>query len=354
MQEILQLDNGAEEMEVFNGFFRRRHKYITLGKITDFLAVENIDLLNRDSMIFNLKTLDTAGESEITFFMNPKYTKNLKTTEAEYCLINKDNISRAPEKLKLVIVQDVHYAYAKILDYLYSVPQFFLKASVAAGAWVDPSAEIGSDVEIQHGAYIGERVKIGNGCKICANAIIGHNCQIGDGTYIGPNSTLLYSRVGRNVVVQSGANIGQCGFGFAPRIDCNYKIPHVGLVLIGDGVEIGAGSSIDRGVLEDTVIGQNTKIDNLIQIAHGVKIGANCFLAAQVGIAGGTSVGDYVQMGGKVGIAGHLKIGSRVKIAAYSGVTKDIEDDAAVGGYPAMPIGDWKKSTVILKKLIRR
>jgi UDP-3-O-[3-hydroxymyristoyl] glucosamine N-acyltransferase len=354
MQTILQLDGGAEGTWASGDFFRRRREHVTIAEVASFLRIENIESLYGDGKITDLKTLSSAGRDEVTFFLNPKYVNDLKTTRAEYCLIDGKNVHMVPDLVEPIIVQNVHYAYARILDCLYLVPQFLVRPSISTRAWVDPTAEIGSGVEIQPNVYVGERVKIGNNCKICTNVTINHNCQIGDRTYIGPNSVLSYARVGSDVVIQNGVNIGQCGFGFAHEKGFNYKIPQIGLVLIGDDVEIGSGTTIDRGALDDTVIGNNTKIDNLVQIAHGVKIGMGCFLAAQVGIAGSTKIGNHVQMGGKVGVVGHLTIGDGAKIAAGSGVAKNVAEGTSVGGCPAMPINDWIKSTVVLKNLARR
>ncbi|MDR1494804.1 MAG: UDP-3-O-(3-hydroxymyristoyl)glucosamine N-acyltransferase [Rickettsiales bacterium] len=353
MQNIIQLAKDLSGAKVFNGFFRRRCEYITLGKINGLVAVKNIEDLDKEDRVYDMKVLSSAGKGEITFFMNPRYAKDMETTKASYCLVGRDNVRLLPAGVRAVVVDNVHSAYAKTLDYLYFVPQFMLKPSIATGAWVDPTAEIGSDVEIQQNSYVGERVKIGNGCKICANVVIGHDCQIGNGTYLGPNSTISYAKIGANCVIQNGANIGQCGFGFAYDKGFNYKIPQIGLVIIGDNVEIGSSTCIDRGALEDTVIGKDTKIDNLVQIAHGVRVGIGCFMAAQVGIAGSAVIGNYVQIGGKAGILGHISIGDGAKIAACSGVAKSVAAGAVVAGIPAMVMGDWLKSTVVLKKLVR-
>ncbi|MDR3078761.1 MAG: UDP-3-O-(3-hydroxymyristoyl)glucosamine N-acyltransferase [Rickettsiales bacterium] len=353
LQSVLQLAGDLVEAERFNDFFRRRHRHITLGEIDELARVENIGDLDREKRVYNLRALRSAEEGDITFFANPRYARDLGSTKASYCLVARDSIRLLSPSTRAVVVANVQSAFARILDYLYAVPRFLLKPSVATGAWVDPTASIGPGVEIEQNSHLGERVVVARGCKICANVVIGHDCQLGEGTYVGPNSTLAYARIGANCVIQNGVNIGQCGFGFAPEKDFNYKIPQVGLVLLGDNVEIGSGTCVDRGTLENTTIGSNTKIDNMVQIAHGVRIGVGCLLAAQVGIAGSSVIGDYVHIGGQVGIAGHLTIGDRVKIAACSGVAKDVEAGAMVAGSPAMAMGSWLRSTVILKKLAK-
>ncbi|GHU28028.1 UDP-3-O-acylglucosamine N-acyltransferase [Bacilli bacterium] len=354
MQNILELERNLKKFGKFGDFFHKKNEYITVAEINSLVTVRNFATLVADDKIYGLSTLTSATANEATFLSNVKYVRYLKNTKAGYCIIDEKYEHHIPEGVKPIVVADVHYAFAIILDYFYFVPQFLVSPGVDAGAWVDSTANIGIDSEIQHGAVIGKNVTIGKGCKICANAVIGHDCQIGDGTYIGSNSTISYAKIGKNVVIQNGVNIGQCGFGFAHEKGFNHKIPQIGIVIVGDNVEIGSASCIDRGALEDTVIGDNTKIDNLVQIAHGVKIGVGCFIAAQVGIAGSTKIGNYVQIGGKAGIIGHIEIGDQVQIAAHSGIAKSVENGTAVAGCPAMPIAEWRKSVMIIKRLATR
>jgi UDP-3-O-[3-hydroxymyristoyl] glucosamine N-acyltransferase len=312
-----------------------------------------VSLDSRDR-ICGLDTLTGAEREEATFLSNLKYKNDLGKTKAKYCLVNRNHVQYIPPEVIPIIVGNVQHAYAILLNHLYSVPQFLVEPGVAAEAWVDPRAKIGSGTEIQCGARIGDGVVIGNNCKICANVVINHGCQIGDRTYIGANSSVSYAKIGADVIIQNGVNIGQCGFGFYHHAGFNYKIPQLGLVIIGNDVEIGSGTCIDRGALEDTVIGDNSKLDNLVHIGHGVSVGSGCFITAQAGISGSVKIGNYVQIAGKAAIAGHLTIGNGVKIAACSGVTKNLGDGATVGGFPAMPIEDWRRTTVAVKKLIKR
>ena len=195
---------------------------------------------------------------------------------------------------------------------------------------------------------------IGSNCLIGANTVILSGVVIGDNTIIDPNCTIAYSIIGSNVKIHNGVRIGQDGFGFAQNENVNLKMPQLGRVLIKDNVEIGSNCSIDRGTGPDTIIGEGTKLDNLVQIGHNAVLGKNCILVAQSGISGSTQIGNNVIIGGQVGIAGHLKIGNNVRIAAKSGVMKNIEDGMTVGGIPSVPIKDWHRQTIILKQLTKR
>jgi UDP-3-O-[3-hydroxymyristoyl] glucosamine N-acyltransferase len=353
MQRILQSRADFEKTTPYGRFFRRRKEYLTIEEIGRLIQLENINQLRSMDKIYDIKVLELADKNELTFFNNDKYLPRLHNTKAGYCLLTDNHKADLPKNVTPLLVKNVYNAYAVLLDHLYLIPQFVVNPGVAAGAFVDSSANIGTDTEIQPGAHVEKDVQVGTGCKICANAVIGYGCRLGNNTYVGPNSTVYHAEIGNCVVIKSNCNIGQNGFGFAPQKGFNYKIPHRSHVEIGDYVEIGSSTCVDQGVLENTVIASHTKIDNLVQIAHGVKIGSGCFIAAQVGIAGSAVIGDHVQVGGKAGIANHVKIGSGVQIAACSGVTKDLEENTVVGGFPAVPIKEWQRSIALLRKLAK-
>jgi UDP-3-O-[3-hydroxymyristoyl] glucosamine N-acyltransferase len=201
---------------------------------------------------------------------------------------------------------------------------------------------------------IEDGVVIGNNSSIDHNSVIKRNVVIGNNTKIASNVTISHSVIGNNVIIHPGTRIGQDGFGFASDHTGHLKVPQLGIVKIGDFVEIGANTTIDRGSAQDTIIGDMCQIDNLVQLGHNVQLGKACVIVAQVGIAGSTKLGDFVILGGQVGVAGHLKIGNQVQVAAQSGIAQNIEDKQIMGGSPAVPIRQWHKQTFCLKKLANK
>mgnify|MGYP001040790230 FL=1 len=352
MQEILRNKKDINIFDRFNKFFIKQKEFIAINELNDLIKIKNIAEIDKTKKIYGVNTLQKATKNEISFLTNKKYVEDLQNSKAGFCFIDENHKNYIPENTIPIVVDNPHYSYCVFLNEMYFIPLFLINTGISEKANVDKTAKIGKNVEIQTGAFIGENVVIGNNCKICVNAVINHDCVIGDGSYIGANTTISYAEIGNNTIIQNGANIGQCGFGFAHNTGFNYKIPQLGIVKIGNNVEIGAGTCIDRGALEDTIIGDNTKIDNLVQIAHGVKVGIGCFFASQVGISGSTKVGNFVQFGGQTGIAGHVKIGDMVQAAGQTGIASDIEKGMVIGGSPALPIKDWHRSSIIMKKFI--
>lgn len=354
MQEILKKKQNIKQVGMCNDFFIKQVEFITIDELSKQIEIKNINEIDKALKIYNVNTLKNATVEDASFFFNTKYVKDLKETKSGFCFVSEKHKNILSKNTVPLVVQNVHYAYTILLNILYFVPIFEIENIISPKATIDNTAKIGEGTEVQAGVFIDKNVIIGKNCKICANAVINHNCVIGDNTYIGANATISYCKIGNNTIIHNGANIGQCGFGFAHEKGFNYKIPQLGIVEIGDYVEIGAGTCIDRGAFNNTIIGNNTKIDNLNQIAHGVEVGKGCFFASQVGISGSTKVGNFVQFGGQTGIAGHIKIGDAVQTAGKSGIMKDIEPMSVIGGYPAISIKDWHRSTIIMKNMLKK
>lgn len=296
--------------------------------------------------------LDTAGPDHISFLDNKKYADAFASSKAGACIVHPSMAARAPAGMALLLTPDPYRAYAVIAQSFY--PAVAEPAGVHPAAHVDPSATLSEDVSVGPGAVVGAGAEIGAGCTIGANVVIGPGVVLGDGSSVGANATISHAIIGKHVAIYPGCRIGQDGFGFAMGAAGHLKVPQLGRVVIGDDVEIGANTTIDRGAGPDTVIGAGSKIDNLVQIGHNVQLGKGCVVVAQVGISGSTHLGDFVVVGGQVGFAGHLRIGAGARIAAQSGVMRDIAPGGTVGGSPAVPMTEWLRYSAILGQLARK
>lgn len=253
-------------------------------------------------------------------------------------------LAPAPSSPGVVGVKDPRAAFAAIARALHR------ERTLADGG---PAPQLGAGAEIHPTAVVGPGVQIGDGVRIGPNAVINPGVVIGARTVIGPNACLACAIIGAEALLGPGAVIGAPGFGFAAGPGGAIRVPQLGRVIVGDRVEIGANTTVDRGAFSDTVIGAGTKIDNLVQIGHNVRIGRDCLIAAQVGVAGSTVVGDRVMFGGKAGIADHLTIGDDARIAAGAGLMRDIPPGETWGGSPAQPIRLWLKETALLARMVR-
>jgi UDP-3-O-[3-hydroxymyristoyl] glucosamine N-acyltransferase len=321
---------------------------VSIGEIVDFVAGEFAG--ERARPIMSVAPLAQAKGDQISFLSNRKYTSDLSATGAGAILVPK-NLEGSDERW--IRVDDPYFAFARIMTRWFSDrprPQ-----GISPKAVVAPSAKLGDNVALGHFAIVGEKVVIGNNVTIFQGVSIEAGSVIGDDCIIYPN-VVIYdgSRIGRRCIIHSGVVIGSDGYGFATHGGKHHKIPQIGIVRIEDDVEIGAGTTIDRAALGETVIGEGTKIDNLVQIGHNVKVGKHCLLVSQVGIAGSTELGDYVAVAGQSGFSGHLKIGNRVQVAAKSAVLDDVPDDTKVMGSPAVPFTEFARRHAAVKKLARR
>ncbi|WHQ46696.1 MAG: UDP-3-O-(3-hydroxymyristoyl)glucosamine N-acyltransferase [Candidatus Midichloria sp.] len=332
--------------------FRKRFwqpvQKMKVGEIASIIKAEVVG--NQELLIERMKPLKSAASGDLTFLSNPKYNKQLRKSKASACIIKEIDLPLIPEGMTAIIVNNPYFAWAQILELFF--PKITINSNISDKAFVSPTAKIGSGSFIGAGAIIEDEAEIGSNCHIYPGAYIGKKVIIGTNVNIGHAVTIEYSKIGDNCTIHAGARIGQDGFGFTNDNTRIIKIKQIGAVIIGNNVEIGANSCIDRGAIEDTVIGDNTKIDNLVQIAHNVKIGQNCFLAGQVGIAGSTVIGNGVMLGGQVGIIGHIELKDGVIASGASVITRNLEKGKVVGGYPAVDINQWHRQTILLKKMV--
>mgnify|MGYP001216331610 FL=1 len=301
--------------------------------------------------IKDVSPIDTAGPGDVTFIENRKYVDLVANTQASACFISSDLVDRAHPNLILLLTDRPRRCFATIANIMY--PRNKIIPTIHQTATISETAVIGEDCQIDAGVVIGPFVKIGKGCSIGSNVTIGENVHIGQNTWIGPNASISHAELGVDCVIYPGARIGQPGFGFEIDASGPIDMPQLGLVKIGDNVEIGANTTVDRGAGPDTIIGNGTRIDNLVQIGHNVRLGNNCVIVAQVGIAGSTTIGNNTVIAGQSGLAGHINIGNNVQIAAQSGVTKSLSDWAVVGGSPAVPIKQFRKQVAVIKSMSR-
>jgi UDP-3-O-[3-hydroxymyristoyl] glucosamine N-acyltransferase len=338
--------------------FFERPPSSTLAEIAALARAHLVDPARGDQQVRGLASLDEAGPMHLTFFDNLKYADQLASTKAGACLIHERFEARAPAGIAVLRAEHPFREFVKIARELQGDalrPQsWFGQAGIAPSAIIDPSAHLEDDVIVDPLAVIGPNVEIGAGTVVGAGAVIGANVRIGRDCNIGAHCAIQCALIGNNVLIHPGCSIGQDGYGFVffgP--DGHLKVPQTGRVLIQNEVEIGAGTTIDRGSLRDTVIGEGTKIDNQVQIGHNVTIGRRCLLAAQIGLAGSLTIGDNVALGAKVGINNHLHIGDGAQVTAMSGVKDDIPANGRWGGFFAKPTRQWFREIVALERLVR-
>ncbi len=316
--------------------------------LKDFAELIDAELVGDGSLVISaVRPLQEAGPDDLAFVANPKYTDLLGSSEAGAVIVSKGTVS---EGKNLLLVEDPYLAFARAMEVFHGCE--YKGAGISPQAYVHDEARVGADPSIQPFAVVSEGAVIGDRVTLMSGVHVGPGVRVGDDSTIHPNVVLEREVViGRRAIIHAGTVIGSDGYGFARDGHEHKKIHHAGTVIIGDDVEIGANCTVDRAVMGETVIGDGCKLDNLVMIAHNVKIGKNCLIVAQVGISGSTTLGDSVTLAGHVGIAGHLKLGDRAVALAKSLVTKDVPACTVVAGIPAAEASHWRRSTVLVKNL---
>ena len=304
-----------------------------------------------DRLLHGIAPLQTAGPDEVSFLDNRKYAAELSKTRAGAVIVAADQRASVPEGCVAIVSPNPYESWARVAALFHPTPP--ARPGTHASAVVDPTAMVHPDAEIGPLAVIGAHAVIAAGCRIGPHAVIGDAVQMGPDCRIGAHASLSHAVLGARVYVYPGARIGQDGFGFAVTARGLLTVPQVGRVVLEDDVEIGANSTVDRGSLHDTVIGAGSRLDNLVQIAHNVRLGRGCVLVSQVGISGSTILEDQVMLGGQAGLIGHLRVGRGAKIGAQAGVMGDVAAGADVLGSPALPGREWLRIIAAMRRMGR-
>ncbi|RLP23437.1 UDP-3-O-(3-hydroxymyristoyl)glucosamine N-acyltransferase [Mesorhizobium sp. YM1C-6-2] len=335
-------------------FFVPTRRY-TAAEVANLAGAELVDPAHSDIEISGIASASEGGEGMLVYVEGRNNARLAESVEAAAIFCTADVAPKVRPGVAVLVTRKPQSAFAMIGRLMFpaaaSPGPLTGETGISAGAHVDPSARIEPGVIVEAGAVIGPGVAIGSGTIVAPNAVIGKSCQIGRDCYVGPGASLQATLAGNRVIIHAGARIGQDGFGFTAGASGPERIPQIGRVVIQDNVEIGANATVDRGALADTVIGENTKIDNLVQIAHNVRIGRNCLIAGLVGISGSVTVEDNVVMGGGVGIADHLTIGTGAQLAAGSGFMDNVPAGEIWAGYPAEPMARMMRAVVALRRL---
>ncbi|MFO1151326.1 MAG: UDP-3-O-(3-hydroxymyristoyl)glucosamine N-acyltransferase [Alsobacter sp.] len=338
--------------------FFRLAKPLTIDEVIALTGATLEGAADPARLIRGVAPLDVAGPDDLVFLDNPKYADDLTRTSAAACLVAAKFAPRVPAGTATLVSPEPYRAAAIVTMALFpeaARPGSVVGAEgVSPGSFVHPQARLEPGVTVDPGAVIGAGAEIGSGTVIAANAVIGPQVRIGRDCSVGPNASILHALIGDRVIIHPGVRIGQDGYGFAMSPRGHLKVPQIGRVIVQNDVEIGANSCIDRGANRDTVIGEGTKIDNLVQIGHNVQVGRHCIIVSQVGISGSTRLEDFVALGGQVGLAGHLTIGMGAQVAGGSSVGDNIPRGERWGGYPARPVKNFFREMTYLAILARR
>lgn len=329
-------------MDSRNGFIQER----TVGQIAEHVGGRVCG--DPTLRIRAAATLSQAGPGDLSFLANPKYEKQVESTKAGAVIVGQEmpGVSAA-----LIVAEDPYFAFTQALILLYGQRQH-KEVGISPRASIAPSAKIGAHCHIHDFATVSDDAQIGDSCILYPCAYVGPGVHLGAGCILYPNAVVYEGcRIGNRVTINANSTIGVDGFGYATHKGLHHKIPQVGRVILEDDVEIGSSCSIERGTLDDTVIGQGSKLGDMIAIGHGTRIGPHCLLVAQVGVAGSTTIGHHCTIGGQVGIVGHVTIGNNVTIGAQAGVINNIPDGETVLGAPAIDAGQARRAYTMLPYL---
>lgn len=314
--------------------------------LAEIARLLNLPLKGGDVEISGVNTLESAGPHELSFLANPKYADQLAATGAAAVIVRPEH---AGDVRRALVSENPYRDFGRALA-LFAAPQGSWRG-VSPLASIDPTASLAEDVTVYPFAFIGPRAVIGAGSVIFPGCYVGEDCRIGSGTTLYPNAVLMAGvEVGDRCIIHPGAVLGADGFGFARTETGIEKIPQVGRVSLGDGVEVGANSAVDRAALDATRVGSGTKIDNLVQIGHNVRIGQNSLIVSQTGVSGSTRIGSNCTLAGQVGVAGHLHIGDNVTLGPQAGVAKDIPANRIMGGSPAVDQGTYMRTLALMPR----
>lgn len=323
----------------------------TLGQLAEIAGATLGEGCDAALSVRDVAPLNTAQADEVSFLDNRKYASALRESKAGAVIVHPEMLKHVPAGAAALLSQDPYRAYAKVARAFYPRPA--LEAGIATSATIAADAVLGEGCRVEPGAVIGAKAEIGRRCHIGPNVVIGDGVVLGDDCAVGANASISHAIIGSRTTIYAGARIGQDGFGFAMGPQGHLRVPQLGRVVIGNDVEVGANTAIDRGAGPDTVIGDGSMIDNLVQIGHNVQLGRGCVVVSQVGISGSTRLGDFVALGGQVGLAGHLTIGSGAQVGAQSGVMRDVAPGETVMGYPAMPARAFMRQFATICKLLK-
>jgi UDP-3-O-[3-hydroxymyristoyl] glucosamine N-acyltransferase len=337
--------------------FFEQPPWSTLADIAALTRAHLVDASRAGQQVRGLASLDEAGPMHLTFFDNLKYADQLAATKAGACVVSARFEAGVPTHVAVLRAAQPFREFVKIARELYSGalrPQsWFGIAGIAPSAIIDSTAHLEDGVIVDPLAVIGPNVEIGTGTVIGSGAVIGPGVKIGRDCNVGANSSIQFTLVGNDVLIHPGCHIGQDGFGFVSNSGGHLKVPQICRVVIQNQVEIGAGTTVDRGSMRDTVVGEGTKIDNQVQIGHNVRVGRNCLLAAKVAIGGSVVIGDNVALGAGAGINNHANIGDGAQVTAMSGVKDDVPAGGRWGGFFAKPTRQWFREIVVMQRLAR-